>query len=226
MMQPVRCPAVRCAAVFELPTRRMGRSAVCPSCGTRMTARPVGIDEQLRSEQRRIEGGPGAGVERLPLAVLVDNVRSLWNVGSIFRTADACGVAELWLAGITGCPPRAEIAKTALGADVAVAWRYTADPLEGLERMRIDGYVPVALEATSAAVPVDRFVWPERVGLVIGNEVAGIAEPVLDACPHHVRIPMHGVKDSLNVAVAFGIAAQRAAGALIAAADRAAGGVG
>jgi tRNA G18 (ribose-2'-O)-methylase SpoU len=144
----------------------------------------------------------------------VDDVRSLWNVGSILRTADACGVREVVLAGITGTPPRVQIEKTALGAEHAVAWRYRADTVAALNELVAKGYTPVAVETSPRAVPVDEFAWPSPVCLVIGNEVAGVTPQVLEACPHHVSIRMRGVKDSLNVAVAFGIVAHHAAGAL------------
>jgi len=150
-------------------------------------------------------------MERLPLVTLIDNVRSLWNVGSIFRTADACGVSHLALCGITGCPPREEISKTALGAEEAVAWSYHAEPLDAIEKFRADGFVPVALEATDGATPLDEFEWPRRVALVVGNEVAGVGPGLLGACDARVGIPMYGIKDSLNVAVAYGIAAHHAA---------------
>jgi tRNA G18 (ribose-2'-O)-methylase SpoU len=135
-------------------------------------------------------------------------------VGSIFRTADACGVERLILTGITGCPPQPRIAKTALGAEEAVAWSYRADPLEALEEWSGRGYTPVAMETSRRAVSVEEADWPESVCLVVGNEVAGITPRILEACPRHVSIPMLGVKDSFNVAVAFGIAAYHAARAL------------
>jgi len=207
----VRCPATQCSALFELPAERLGRNVYCLECGARMTARPAAVGEQLRIAERQRAGAAGAAVERLPLVVLVDNVRSLWNVGSIFRTADACGVRQLYLAGITGCPPRPEIAKTALGAEESVAWSYHAASLAALAQVREQGFTPVALESSPGAVSLDRMDWPDRCCLVIGNEVAGVSPELLDACPDHVRIPMLGVKQSLNVAVAFGIAAHRAA---------------
>lgn len=210
----VRCPGAGCRQVLELPTERLGRSMRCPACGVRMTARPLGIDERLQAQERRIAGGTGLAIARLPFAVLVDNVRSLWNVGSIFRTADACGVRELVLSGITGCPPRDEISKTALGAEQAVSWRYRAEPLAALRELVEQGYAPVALEASGRALPVEQLDWPARVCLVIGNEVAGVSPELLERCPHHARIAMLGVKESLNVAVAFGIAAYHAARAL------------
>ncbi len=159
---------------------------------------------------------PVAGGPRLPLAVLVDNVRSLWNVGSMFRTADACGVRTLVLSGITAYPPRPEITKTALGAEKVVNWRYGADPLELLGQLVAEGYTPVAVETSPGAVSLEEFAWPEQVCLVVGNEVTGISPSVLERCPQHVRIPMRGLKGSFNVAVAFGIAAYAAARALAA----------
>ena len=176
-----------------------------------MTASPLAIEAQLVEQQARIAGSTGVSIERLPFVVLLDDLRSLWNVGSIFRTADACGVRELILAGITGYPPRPEITKTALGAQDAVAWSYRADARDALEHARAAGYVTVAVECTPRAVSLEAMEWPQAVCLVMGNEVAGVSSPVMDACDHHVSIPMRGVKDSLNVAVAFGIVAHHLA---------------
>jgi len=207
----VGCPNDECGAKFDVPNERLGRSMYCPTCGVRMTCRPLAVEAQLREQQQRIRGGDGVSIERLPFTVVVDNVRSLWNVGATFRTADACGVRQLVLTGITGCPPRPEITKTALGAEQAVAWSYRADPLEAVNELIARGFVTVALETTSRSVPLHELRWPERICLVVGNEVAGITAPVLEACRHHVTIPMYGVKNTLNVAVAFGIAAHAAA---------------
>jgi tRNA G18 (ribose-2'-O)-methylase SpoU len=179
-----------------------------------MTARPAEVTSRLAALETRATDHEISIAARLPLCVLVDNVRSLWNVGSIFRSADACGVRRVVLAGITGCPPRRQISKTALGADEVVAWRYRADVDEALEQIVAEGYTPVAIETTPRAVPLPHFDWPRRVCIVVGNEVAGINPPALEACTHHVCVPMLGVKKSLNVAVAFGIAAYSAARAL------------
>ncbi|NIM00389.1 MAG: TrmH family RNA methyltransferase [Acidobacteria bacterium] len=179
-----------------------------------MTARPLEVERKLLDQQARIRGGPGAAIERLPLTVVLDNVRSLWNVGSMFRTADACGVQQMFLTGVTGCPPRPELTKTALGAEQAVAWSYLADPVEAVRRLVAEGFEPIALETTPRGIPLDRFEWPHRVALVVGNEVAGVGAAVLDECDRHLSLPMLGVKDSLNVAVAFGIAAYAAARSL------------
>ncbi len=211
---PVRCPSQSCGVEFVLEAARLGKAVHCPACGVRMTARPLEIERQLVEQQDRIAGGRGASIERLPFAVVLDNVRSLWNVGSMFRTADACGVTKMILTGVTGCPPRPELTKTALGAERAVAWSYLADPVDAVRRLAAGGFEPVALETSPRAVPLDRFEWPERVALVVGNEVAGVGAPVLEECRHQLSLPMLGVKDSLNVAVAFGVAAYAAARAL------------
>ena len=179
-----------------------------------MTARPAGHSERLRARERETGAGSGADIERLPLAAVLDDIRSLWNVGSIFRTADGCGVRKLWLAGITGTPPRAEITRTALGAEEQIAWDYRADVLEAIEQARADGYEPVIIEAGEASAGLDDFRWPERPCLVLGNEATGVSPLVLEACERRVSIPMCGVKESFNVAVAFGIAAHRDARAL------------
>ena len=210
MITRARCPVPACATIFEVEPERLGRNVRCPACGVAMTARPPEVEARLAAQEERLTGGSGHPLERLPLVVLVDNVRSLWNVGSIFRTADACGVKQLVLSGITGCPPRPQISKTALGAEEAVPWYYRADPREALEELVHLGYTAVAVETSPRAIPVDELSWPARVALIIGNEVAGVTPQVLDACPVHVSIPMRGVKDSLNVAVAFGIAAHHA----------------
>jgi tRNA G18 (ribose-2'-O)-methylase SpoU len=213
-MPSTRCPDPGCATIFSVEAARLGKNGRCPACGIGLTARPLAIEEQLLAQEARVRGGTGADLRRLPLAVLVDNVRSLWNVGALFRTADACGVQRMILCGITGSPPRPEITKTALGAEEAVAWSYRADPVAALADLEREGYVPVAIESTPDAIPMARFPWPDRICLVIGNEVAGVSPSLLAACAHHAAIPMLGVKDSLNVAVAFGIAAHAAATAL------------
>ena len=213
-MHPVQCPAAHCRAVFEIPAERFGRNIYCLACGERMTAKPPGLEPTLASRARRAGANDHSPVDRLPFAVIVDNVRSLWNVGSIFRSADACGVDRIALTGITGVPPRSEIRKTALGADEVVRWAYFADPLDALSELESDGFEPVVLEQSEHSRPIDSFVWPERPCLVVGNEVAGVSSPVCDRVGRHVEIPMRGVKASFNVAVAFGVAAYAAASSL------------
>lgn len=211
-----RCPHPVCRHTFRDPEAVPGSTTRCPACARRMTARPASM-RAILEERERLAAAGGAGdpaIARLPLAVLVDDVRSLWNVGSIFRTADACGVALVVLAGITGCPPRPAISKTALGGDLAVPWRYCAGAVEALAGLIADGWTPVALETEAGGVPLPELRWPARPCLVVGHETRGVSPEVLDRCDLRVSIPMRGVKDSLNVAVAFGIAAYAASQAL------------
>lgn len=144
---------------------------------------------------------------RQPLVVVLQNIRSLYNVGSIFRTADAMRVAELVLTGYTPSPPNIAISKTALGADRTVPWtqvQHTADALGDLRRR---GFRIFALELTDSSRSV-RSIAPSDLpmALVLGNEIAGVTQDVLDLCDGAFEIPMYGVKHSLNVAVAAGIA--------------------
>jgi tRNA G18 (ribose-2'-O)-methylase SpoU len=137
--------------------------------------------------------------------VLLDNVRSLYNVGSLFRTADAAGMERLLLCGITGQPPKAQIAKTALGAESAVCWEHHWDAAAAVSRLRAGGYEIAAVETSAGAL--DLFDWEPRfpVCVVFGNEVQGIREEVLNLADTYIRIPMSGVKRSLNVATAGGV---------------------
>ncbi len=146
------------------------------------------------------------GVARLPVAVLLDDIRSAYNVGAFFRTADAAGVEKLYLCGITGRPPHAGIAKTALGAERTVAWEHAWDPVAAAEALRGRGYEIAALETSARAV--DLFDWRPAfpVCLVFGHEVEGVRPALSAACDTHVRIPMLGAKHSLNVATAGGVA--------------------
>lgn len=144
-------------------------------------------------------------IQSLPVAVLLDNVRSLYNVGAFFRTADAAGVERLYLSGITGVPPKRAIAKTALGAEESVAWEHTSQPVPLIHTVRQRGYEIAAVETTIHAV--DLFDWTPRfpVCLIFGHEVDGIGPEISALCDTHVRIPMLGAKHSLNVATAGGV---------------------
>jgi tRNA G18 (ribose-2'-O)-methylase SpoU len=143
---------------------------------------------------------------RLPVTLLLDNVRSMYNVGSFFRTADGAGIERIYLAGITARPPAKGIAKTALGAEERVAWGPVADSGLEVSRLRESGYEIAALETSLRAV--DLFDWRPRwpVCLLFGHEVEGLAAELLEQCDTHVRIPMLGLKHSLNVASAGAIA--------------------
>ena len=138
------------------------------------------------------------------MIVIAHNIRSLHNVGAIFRSADAFGVERLYLTGFTGTPPRSEIAKTALGSEDRVAWEKVAEVVEVIEGVKAAGYRVVALENGVGAVPIGPM--EGKIALVLGNEVEGIEPDVLAACDATVEIPMPGRKRSLNVSVAAGIA--------------------
>ena len=155
-----------------------------------------------------------ADSQRLPLCVVLNNIRSLHNVGTIFRTADGAGVGKIWLCGITGYPPQGGIAKTALGAEDHVPWEYREDVLGLLKELKKEGYQIVLLEQMQGSVSHDVFKPKSLICLVIGNEVSGIAEELQSLSDVAIEIEMDGVKNSLNVSVAFGIAVYQLRGAL------------
>ena len=142
-----------------------------------------------------------------PLAVVLDNVRSLHNVGSVFRTADAFRIEKIVLCGITACPPSAEIHKTALGAEDAVAWEYAADTLQAILTLKEAGYETLAVEQAENSHKLGAFVFEKekKYALVLGNEVKGVRQDVVDACGGVIDIPHDGNKHSLNVSVTAGI---------------------
>lgn len=144
---------------------------------------------------------------RLPLAVVLNNIRSLYNVGAVFRTADGAGIEKVWLCGCTGAPPAAQIHKTALGAELRVPWEQAESAAGVVRRLKARGYQIVLLEQTDAAVPYQEFSPRFPSALVIGNEIEGVADELVEDCDAAVEIEMAGMKNSLNVAVAFGIVA-------------------
>jgi tRNA G18 (ribose-2'-O)-methylase SpoU len=145
--------------------------------------------------------------QRMQSFALLDNIRSVWNVGSIFRTADAVGLGGLFLTGMTATPPRKDIEKTALGATLTVPWDYWQDSLAAARRIKEQGIALVALEQTSRSVDWQEFQFPFPHCFVVGHEVSGVRQEILDLADHVVEIPMAGTKQSLNVAVSFGILA-------------------
>lgn len=150
-------------------------------------------------------GAAYAALGRLPVSVVLQDVRSLYNVGSFFRTADAAACERLYLCGITGRPPQRAITKTALGAEESVPWESAANAGEVARVLRGRGYEIAAVETSLRAV--DLFEWRPAfpVCLLFGHEVDGLAAPLLEMCDTHVRIPMLGRKHSLNVATAGGV---------------------
>ena len=145
------------------------------------------------------------GIRPVPVSILLDNVRSLYNVGAFFRTADAAGCEKLYLCGITGRPPKRAISKTALGAEETVPWEYHSDPGALAAQLRHQHYEIAAIETTVHSV--DLFDWQPRfpVCILFGHEVDGLPKTLLELCDTYVRIPMLGRKHSLNVATAGGV---------------------
>ena len=140
------------------------------------------------------------------MIVIAHHIRSLHNVGSIFRSCDVFGLEKVYLSGITGTPPRREIAKVALGSEHRVAWEHVDEILELIGQLRNEGHQIIALENGVGARPIDAFEKVERIVLILGNEVDGIDPAILDQCDARVEIAMPGRKQSLNVSVATGIA--------------------
>lgn len=146
--------------------------------------------------------------EKLPLTVVLDNVRSLNNIGSVFRTSDAFRVERIALCGITATPPHREIHKTALGAEESVAWSYHEDTAECVKELKARGYMVYAVEIAhdSLKLGTDAVAADKPVALVLGNEIDGVQESVMELCDGFLEIPQAGTKHSLNVSCAAAIA--------------------
>ncbi|WP_257669285.1 RNA methyltransferase [Parapedobacter tibetensis] len=144
---------------------------------------------------------------KLPVVLVLDNVRSLHNVGSAFRTADAFALERIALCGITGTPPHREIEKTALGATQSVEWNHVAETAQAIQQLREEGYHIIAIEQAEGSIPLHQFapVYPEKYALVFGNEVHGVSDEVMLAVDSCIEIPQSGTKHSLNIAVSIGI---------------------
>lgn len=144
--------------------------------------------------------------EKIPLVVVLDGVRSLYNVGSVFRTADAFRLAGIVLCGITATPPHPEIHKTALGAEDSVSWKYFEDTMQAVEWLRSEGYTLLAIEQCEGSTLLPEFtIEQSKYAIILGNEVKGVQQQVVDACDGCLEIPQFGTKHSLNVSVTAGI---------------------
>lgn len=145
--------------------------------------------------------------DKFPVSLLLYNIRSLYNVGAMFRTADSAGIEQLILCGYTPHPPRKEIEKTALGAVDTVKWRYEKNTIKAIEQLKAEKIKIIAVELTDNSRPYDSLKIDDYpLCLIVGNEITGIDDEILEMCDDAVEIPMHGVKHSLNVGVATGIA--------------------
>jgi len=167
-----------------------------------LMSRPA--ESKLTASVARGDGGRPASA-KMPAYGKLDNIRSAWNVGAMFRTADAVGLAGLYLSGMTATPPRPDLEKTALGASLVVPWDYWQDSAAAVRHLQATGLAVIALEQVPGAVDYDRFDFPFPHCFVVGHEQEGVSPAVLAVADDAVQIPMTGSKDSLNVAVSFGI---------------------
>ena len=145
-------------------------------------------------------------VKRLPVYVILNSIRSCYNVGSIFRTSDGVMIEKLYLCGYTPYPPKKEVLKTALGSQESVTWEFVKDAKEVIHSLKEKGVNICALELTESSMPhfnlnIDNF----PLALIVGNEITGVSQDLLDLCDFSIEIPQFGIKQSLNVAVAYGI---------------------
>jgi tRNA G18 (ribose-2'-O)-methylase SpoU len=138
--------------------------------------------------------------------VIANDIRSLHNVGSIFRSCDAFGISKLFLTGITGIPPRKEISKVSLGSEHRLPWEKSESAAELIQKLKKEGVAVVALDNQSESVDISSYCWPNNIALLLGNEVDGIDKKLVELCDGVVEIPMQHSKKSLNVSVALGIA--------------------
>ena len=161
------------------------------------------------TELNRISAEEFKVVNKLPLVVVLDNVRSLHNVGSVFRTSDAFLVEKIVLCGINSCPPNAEIHKTALGAEYSVEWEYFENTLEAVELLKNEGYCIYSIEQVENSTMLDEIKLDknprQKYAVILGNEVHGVAQEVVDASDDCIEIPQFGTKHSLNVSVSAGL---------------------
>ncbi|MFR9504233.1 MAG: RNA methyltransferase [Rikenellaceae bacterium] len=148
-----------------------------------------------------------ATMEKAPVVVVLDNIRSLQNVGSFFRTADAFAIESIALCGITATPPNRDIHKTALGAELTVAWRYYPSTVQCIEELKAQGYTLICIEQVEGAIMLDEFQAEQDVkyALIFGNEVMGVDQAVVDFSDGAIEIPQVGTKHSVNVSVAGGV---------------------
>jgi tRNA G18 (ribose-2'-O)-methylase SpoU len=156
-------------------------------------------------ELNRISKEAFEKAEKLPIIIVLDNIRSLSNVGAFFRTADAFRIGELFLCGITACPPHREIHKTALGADETVKWRYFESTVAACQELKADGYRIFAVEQVEGSIALQDFKFEPHTAYILGNEVEGVSEEVLPFCEGAIELPQEGTKHSINVSVCAGI---------------------
>ena len=159
------------------------------------------------TELNRISIGEFKEADKLPLVVVLDDIRSLHNIGSVFRTADAFRIECIYLCGITATPPHPEMHKTALGAEFTVDWKYVNNAVETVDNLRSEGYVVYSVEQAEGSIMLDELTLDrsKKYAVVMGNEVKGVQQEVIDHSDGCIEIPQYGTKHSLNVSVTAGI---------------------
>lgn len=225
-----RCPYPDCHTVFDSVSHQNSiysqasngfQRAICFACKRPATLKPLELLEQMEKkevylrEQNSLEGGPqSAPAQPVQLMAMLEDLRSLQNIGSIFRTADAIGFEKIFLSGICGIPNRKDLTKASLGAEEHIVWKYSHASLQALQELKVQGVYLLGLELTETSVDIESLgdanfapALKQPLCMVLGNEVSGVSEEVLSICDIVCHIPMKGTKESLNVAVAFGIAA-------------------
>ena len=144
--------------------------------------------------------------DKTPITIVLDNVRSALNVGSVFRTSDAFLIENIILCGITACPPNKDIRKAALGSTDSVRWEYSGNTMEAISQLIEKGYYIVGVEQAKKATMLNKFKLPNKpIAIIMGNEVNGVAQEVIDICNQVIEIPQFGTKHSLNISVTTGI---------------------
>lgn len=158
-------------------------------------------------ELERLSTSQYQQVDKLPFIVVLDNVRSLNNIGSVFRTSDAFLVEEIYLCGITATPPHVDIHKTALGAEDSVKWSYFSDTKEAVDKLHAMEYVVYSIEQVKDSISLETLKLDklQKYAVILGNEVKGVQQEVVDMCDECIEIPQFGTKHSLNVSVTAGL---------------------
>lgn len=158
-------------------------------------------------ELERLSSAQYSDVDKIPLVVVLDNVRSLNNIGSVFRTSDAFRVESILLCGITATPPHPDIHKTALGAEDSVRWQYFEDTLQAVDKLRSDGYIIYTIEQVEGSISLENISLDrnKKYAVILGNEVKGVQQGVVDKSDNCIEIPQFGTKHSLNVSVTAGL---------------------
>jgi len=160
-------------------------------------------NDELKADRPTIE--EVEFIPRIPISILVENIRSVHNVGSIFRSADSFGAEKIYLTGYTAQPPRSDLHKTALGAEDAVPWEYYENPLDAVKVIKQEGISLVLIEQTKQSQSIYESEWEFPMCFIVGNEVSGVSENLSIMADIHAELPMRGVKQSLNVSVASGV---------------------